>query len=1013
MIIGSTVSATASGYPVPGSGSWVNNLGSSSVNGTPYDPGSSQSAIANSAAGFYRRAVNGEWYTGNYATTDMSFFNGKTVEESQVDLHVSFGSQDDVNSYYSMYWLGYFQAPTTGTYNMAISSDDHSMVWIGTNAISGFTGSNCVITQNGTTTNSLSLTGGQWYPIRIWYDEHGGGNTCQLFIGQTGSTLYNMNYWHQTGRIAYDTVTNGLNSPTYFLSPSASSVNEGTALTFTATTKGIPDGTTLYYTTGSTGSYAIDAGRFSPGATGSFTITNNTGSFNLTVSADTTTATGNQVYNIVLASSLSPMVTVGNTVGITVNDTSLSRPQWTNGDATASGLSVSYRYYKFNITKTRVMPPDAAATQISELIILNGSTRLTDGTVTNPLGVNGSGEEPSKVVDGYYDTKWCDTAFSGNSDSSILIVDYGSAQTSNGFTFATANDSETRDPVRWIFSGSNDGSIWTVLYQQSTDATITINRKTLVSTVFNYPTAGSAVLNQPQTDYLSVPAGSYLNLGTTWTVEFWIYMNSSSSGAVNQQGGIWGVLNQGGWATTDSINIALSGGYLQINQGNNTAYYNKLVLEPTPLQWVHVAVVNNAGTNKVYYNGIEQVPAYGVSSQDYTASWTNSTNPLYIGSLGTPDNSGYGGSTFDGKITNLRITNTAVYAANFYPPTTLPTKISGTKLLWNPTDQSLVTDTSDSAVTITNSGATYSSSYPATNSTRGSAIFNGSTNRYYKVPGGSHLQLGTTWTIEWWQKSTALTAGTGNLYAVMGQAPDGGRIDIYYQGGNLLVQNGQTLCAEPAAGVWVHVALVNNAGSGTVYYDGVAQSASGNFGNYGQTQDLYIGKRGNNPFQFFNGKLTNIRITDTAVYTSNFVPDQLPAVIASHTKLLLRPTVDTIYGVDEGNLGLAVSSSGATYSSDYAPVTNTYTAITWNENDGYTGGYSGNQIEVNINDYPGILSVPNGATVVLTGQASGTFTVGSGFPFSQAVTDGYLRRLVTGLGIAVYGGDTLTFTWRT
>jgi hypothetical protein len=247
----------------------------------------------------------------------------------------------------------------------------------------------------------------------------------------------------------------------------------------------------------------------------------------------------------------------------------------------------------------------------------------------------------------------------------------------------------------------------------------------------------------------------------------------------------------------------------------------------------------------------------------------------------------------------------------------------------------------------------------------------------------------------------------------MGQAPDGGRIDIYYQDGNLKVQNGQTLCAEPATDVWVHVALVNNAGVGTVYYDGVAQSASGNFGNYGQTQDLYIGKRGNNAFQYFNGKLTNIRILDSAFYGSNFVPDQLPSVVASHTKLLLRPTVDTIYGVDEGNLGLAVSSSGATYSSDYAPVTNTYTAMTWNENDGYAGGYSTNAINVKISDYPGIVNVPNGATVVLTGQTSGTFTVGSGHPFSQAITEGGLRKLIRGLGISVYGGDTLTFTWRT
>ena len=642
--------------------------------------------------------------------------------------------------------------------------------------------------------------------------------------------------------------------PTYSLATagSVSSINEGTALTFNVTTTDVVDGTTLYWYLGSIGTYGLDPGRFSPGIGGSFTVNSNAGTFTVTVSADTTTATGTQIYRIELSTTYPSPTKVGNTLDITVNDTS--------------------------------QPP----------------------------------------------------------------------------------------PVR-----------------------------------------GSAVFNQPQTDYVSLPALPDWNLGTTWTVEFWLYMNSSSIGG-NQSGGIWGLLNQKGWATTDSINIALSGGYLQINQGNNTAYYNKYIPEPTPLQWVHVAIVNNAGTNKVYYNGIEQIPPAGISSQDYTASWTNSTNPLYIGSLGdSGGGAGSGGSTFDGKLTNLRITDRAEYLTNFYPPTVLPTRVTNhTRLLWTPTDQALATDTSDDPHTITNTGVTYSSSYPATNNTRGSAVFDGSTKRYYKVPGGSHLQLGTTWTIEWWQKSTSTTT-SGQLYTVMSQAPDGGRIDIYYQNGNLVVQNGQTLCAEPAIDVWVHVAIVNNAGVGTVYYDGVAQAASGNFGNYGQAQDLYIGKRGNNNFQYFNGKLTNIRITDTAVYTSNFVPDQLPTVVASHTKLLLRPTVDTIYGVDEGNLGLAISSSGATYSSDYAPVTNTYTARTYNEVDQYAGGYSGNAIKVYIPDYPDILNVPNGATIVLTGQTSGTFTVGSGLAFSQATTSGTVRNLAIGLGTTVYGGDNLTFTWRT
>ena len=1330
-IIGSAIGTAGSGYPIPGSGSYAENAGVSNVNGTAYDPGGAQASVDNSAAGFYRRTVQAEWWTGSYAGTDMAFFDGKTVVEELADTYVSFGDQSDVKQNYSMYWLGYFRAPTTTTYNLRIASDDQSMVWIGTNAISGFTGSNCVATQNTTTANSLSLTGGVWYPIRIWYHESGGNNTCQLFIGQTGSPLYNVYLW--ASNIAYNSVTNGLNItprvnaipgntwsglalqntptnnttyltfngtnqsatvtpglintdpsgdftiemwarttndngilvtdglpsngynvsliefvngdilagywngtagvsgtvqspagrnywhhyvyaynsagpqleffidgvrtnfnlpvkraagtllslfhggtgtnfgdntylagdlgefrlwdsllsdtkvqsqydatksaylPTYTLSTAGSvnNINEGTALTFNLATERVLDGTKLYYDITSTGSYPItrdrwglpgsvyfsasgkwlsatvpapggssdatpvtyewwvyppsvtglhgmlqtrtgsmgadgidvfilngtlgittsgafllqDAGTINPNEwthiaivrtgtgkdwkvyingvnvatitpdltfsstdlyigtkgtdgegplqgymtnfryvkgtavyTNNFTplpaqltaitgtelllletnsaglltdssgnnvtvtntggavwnslspiklsvsVTSNAGSFSITTSSDVTTATGTQLYTVALTTDGS--TSVGNTVSITVNDTSITIPQWHTGDATASGRSVSYRYYKFNITKIKNISVSlGGATQISELIILNGSTKLTGGTATNPGGTQAfPSEGPSKALTGYYNDKWCDTSFATNGYST-LIVDYGTAQTSTGFTYATANDYLGRDPVQWTFEGSNDGSTWDVIHEQIVDATITTDRNTLVSTVFNYPTHGSAVFNFPQTDYISLPALPDWNLGTTWTVEFWIYMNSSSDGAVNQQGGIWGLLNQGGWAVKDGINIALSGGYLQINQGNNTSYYNKYIVEPTPLQWVHVAIVNNAGTNKVYYNGIEQIPPSNINSRDYTASWTNSTKPLYIGCLGSSGNDNTGGGGFDGKLTNLRITDRAEYLTNFNPPTVLPTKITNhTRLLWTPTDQALATDTSDDPHTITNTGVTYSSSYPATNNTVGSSVFDGSTNRYYKVPGGSHLQLGTTWTIEWWQKTTALTAGNGNLYTIMSQSPGGGRIDIFYQSGNLVVQNDQALCAEPPMGVWVHVAIVNNAGSGTVYYNGIAQSASGNFGNYGQTQDLYIGKRGNNTFQYFNGKMTNIRITDTAVYTSNFVPNLTPTLIAGHTKLLLAPTADTINGIDTGDLALALGSSGIRYSSEYPVKLSNYQA---------------------------------------------------------------------------------------
>lgn len=43
----------------------------------------------------------------------------------------------------------------------------------------------------------------------------------------------------------------------------------------------------------------------------------------------------------------------------------------------------------------------------------------------------------------------------------------------------------------------------------------------------------------------------------------------------------------------------------------------------------------------------------------------------------------------------------------------------------------------------------------------------------------------------------------------------------------------------------------------------------------------------------------------------------------------------------------------------------------------------------------------------------GGISVGGGLAFSQAATSGTVRNLALGLGTVIYGGDNLTFTWRT
>jgi hypothetical protein len=164
----------------------------------------------------------------------------------------------------------------------------------------------------------------------------------------------------------------------------------------------------------------------------------------------------------------------------------------------------------------------------------------------------------------------------------------------------------------------------------------------------------SLQFNQPQGDYLSTPASTDWNLGTSWTIEFWLNANSSGDGSANMTGGIWGLLNQEGWAATNAINIAISDSKLVVGQG--AQYDDVRYTEPTPAQWTHVAIVNDAGTQKVFYNGVEQTKVSGTFG---TANYTNSTDSLAIGNISGGNNS------FDGKMAMVRISNTAKYAAAF------------------------------------------------------------------------------------------------------------------------------------------------------------------------------------------------------------------------------------------------------------------------------------------------------------------------------------------------------------
>ena len=125
----------------------------------------------------------------------------------------------------------------------------------------------------------------------------------------------------------------------------------------------------------------------------------------------------------------------------------------------------AYLYYRWQITQTKVTPPNANAVQVSEFVFQIGGVdqSMAGVTVTNPGGSNPSGETPSNLVDNNLTTKVVDLNFVSNGDVSNFIFQFSSARSFNGYRWATANDFDDRDPRSWTIAGSNNGTTWTTL----------------------------------------------------------------------------------------------------------------------------------------------------------------------------------------------------------------------------------------------------------------------------------------------------------------------------------------------------------------------------------------------------------------------------------------------------------------------------------------------------------------------------------------------------------------------
>jgi hypothetical protein len=126
----------------------------------------------------------GKRYVG-YFNDDVNWFNTATLQ-GQVNQLTEINNFTSSADNYSWQWLGYFKPSSTENYTFYTKSDDASYLWIGNNALAGFTINNANV-NNGeehgeeeAASSSISLTAGVYYPIRIQFGEAEGGDIMSL-----------------------------------------------------------------------------------------------------------------------------------------------------------------------------------------------------------------------------------------------------------------------------------------------------------------------------------------------------------------------------------------------------------------------------------------------------------------------------------------------------------------------------------------------------------------------------------------------------------------------------------------------------------------------------------------------------------------------------------------------------------------------------------------------------------------------------------------------------------------
>lgn len=479
-----------------------------------------------------------------------------------------------------------------------------------------------------------------------------------------------------------------------------------------------------------------------------------------------------------------------------------------------------------------------------------------------------------------------------NSQNWMLNLD----TTSKGLIVSQENNLNvvraTAIDISWNASGTNPSE--TLGNTTRTPRTITANGNAQMTTADGKFSTPSAIFDG---------TGDWLDIGditgvlpntNNFTLEFWVLFAALPTASNFSM--IWGTTsgNQyfGLWNSAGSYRIAIA------VQGTDGTFYSDWATTAAINTWYHYAFVKNGATLAVYRDGTALTsPATsgtmtslkGISgTTTYIGRWSNATT-----------------YQLNGKLDEIRLSSSVRYTGNFTVATAEFVNDSNTVLLLHCNGNNSTTNFRDDAYdggTVLNqvrTPKTVTALYNARVSTAqnkfggASLLLDGSGDALIASPTTDMVWgTGSDFTYECWVRfsSTAATyifdQRTAFGTAAVALLYDSTALD-YYQGGTRRINYVWT----PTLNTWYHVAICRGSGTTRLFVDGVQRGSFSDTLNYVQgNSNLYIGGWWNNSSTAsgFNGYIDEVRISNSARYTSGFTPSAAAFTNDANTILLLH-----------------------------------------------------------------------------------------------------------------------------